>query len=344
MLLACSEEPFPLVETTGSTSNETAPAVALPAPEVFQEIPGTSAWCPPGMSWVAGRGMLGMTGSPYGIVETAHLEVVEAPEKGCEAALRETPGAQLCWVQTDEVDPVLTAREVNLEGFCIERYPFPGKGANYTSDGMTAWDAAVFRELLASGRYGSRRMCTFTEFQAAVASLESNHPWVYGDTFREERCEEGRPIGFDPDCVNPKTGVHEYGAIHSHWVVADEDFVEHACAEPPCQAAGGRPLEEGDLVVAGGTSRIQTRQAPRTPHTWHDHGEPFPEGCDAMGWDDQPVVCADPDPRYAEARLEDMREVETAWVELVRLAREQGQMSLTLEKALGRPVCSETVK
>jgi hypothetical protein len=57
-----------------------------------------------------------------------------------------------------------------------------------------------------------------------------------------------------------------------------------------------RPL---GVAVLGGTGRLQTRQLPLSPHTWHDHGAPTPAGCDAMGHDDQPALCADPDPRWA---------------------------------------------
>ena len=65
---------------------------------------------------------------------------------------------------------------------------------------------------------------------------------------------------------------------------------------------GGAPmvllLALAGLVVLGGTGRRQTRQAPLTPHTWHDHGRPAPTGCDAMGHDDQPAICATPSPAW----------------------------------------------
>ena len=221
--------------------------------------------CPPGMVLVDPTGTVGMVGWPYGIVATAHLDKVEAPEADCPAALAAADGASACWVQTDLVDPVLAPRAIAGAPFCIERHPFPGKGARYSADGMTTWDAAQLDELLASGKVGPRRLCTFTELQAAVAGPKANRRFVYGDTAIEMRCGMAGPlgteppIGSDPTCSNPETGVHEYGAVHSHWVRADADFVAHACDAPPCAAAGDRPLVVGHLVVAGGTGRAAPR-------------------------------------------------------------------------------------
>ena len=319
-----------------------AACTAAPAPVV---PPVTAAGCPPGMVAVSGgSGVLGMKGQPYGIVATAHLEKVEAPERGCAAAVAGTPGALTCWVQTNLVDPVVGLHPVTVAPFCIESHPFPGPGAAYTRDGMTAWDAARLQALLGTGRYGPRRLCTFSELEAAVAGLGANQRFVYGDAPDPARCPDRSPIGADPACRNPETGVFEYGAVNSHWVVADADFVAAACPSPPCAAAGGHPLRAGMLIVAGGTARAQTRQAPLTPHTWHDHGEPNPTGCDQMGWDDQPVICADPDPRYVTGPVPPaLVETEAAWATLVALARQTGSMTATLEAGLGEEVCDEEV-
>lgn len=295
-----------------------------------------------------GNGSVGMRGQPYGIVHAE--EGAEAPERGCPAALARTPGASFCWIQLDEVDPVIRPHPVTIEPFCIERYPFPGPGTGYTSDGMTAWDAARLDELLKSGRYGPRRLCTFTEFEVAVAGLQTNRRFVYGDRASRRRCptsanptDEGplvtARIGADPECRNPETGVHDYAAVMSHWVRADPEFVAHACPHPPCKASGDRLLQPGDYVVAGGTSREETRQAPLTPHTWHDHGPPVQDGCDAMGWDDQPVICADPDPRYTGPLPADLQRAEARWHALVKTARSTGRMTAVLDQGLGREVC-----
>jgi hypothetical protein len=291
------------------------------------------------MVLVGGTGTVGLSADAYAIVRTEHLDQVDAPEDGCEGALEGSPEALACWVQTDEVDPVVAPRELSVEPFCIDAMPFPGRDAAYTEDGMTAWDAAVLSELLASGRFGTRRMCSFSEFQAAVAGLQGNRPFVYGERHQSRRCKADEPIGSDPDCMNSETGVYEYGAIQSHWVVADGDFVASACDDPPCTGAGGLELVEGHLVVAGGTSRLQTRQAPLTPHTWHDHGQPNPEGCDEMGHDDQPVICADPDPGYAGEVVGRLQSGELEWERFRWRAATDGSLGTALEETLGAPVC-----
>ena len=121
-------------------------------------------------------------------------------------------------------------------------------------------------------------------------------------------------------------------------------MVAHACAAPPCKGAGNRPLAVGSYVVMGGTDRVQTRQAPLTPHTWHDHGEPAQVGCGDQGWDDQAVICADPDPRYS---MDTMSAVimaqEGAWASLRSRVRKTGRISQGLEVGLGRAVCPSPV-
>jgi hypothetical protein len=127
--------------------------------------------------------------------------------------------------------------------------------------------------------------------------------------------------------------VHEYGAVHSHWTVADAAFVAHACSQGECLAAGNRPLKEGMYVVMGGTGRVQTRQAPYTPHTWHDHGDPTPDACGFEGWDDQPVICADVN---SSGPLK-----EAAWAAFLRTARTGQSIRAALDEAWGRAVCPD---
>ena len=236
----------------------------------------------------------------------------------------------MCWVQTDMVDPVVSPREVNVAPFCIERFPFPGRSNAYTKDGLSVWDAHQLRTLLESGRYGPRRMCTYTEFQAAVAGLSENRRFVFGDTYIKGICETDT-VGADPRCRNPTTGVADYGAVHSHWVIADPQFVLKACDSPPCRGAGNRLLKNGQLIVAGGTNRAQTRQAPFTPHTWHDHGEPTKDACGFHGWDDQPVICSSPG-EYSQSQNDQ-------WAAFRRDALASGSMRHAISNALGRPIC-----
>jgi hypothetical protein len=295
---------------------------------------------------------------PYGLVETASLERVEAPEARCPDAIAATPGASACWVQTDLHDPIVTPHDVTVESYCIASHPFPGAGGRYPMDGLTTWDAQLFDELLKSGQYGERRLCTFTEYELAVAGPKANQRFVFGDDYDPASCPSGddTPIGANPACQNLETGVYEYGAVHSQWVLLDEPLVAWACeTDETCAASGGRRLDErtesGDLairyIVAGGTNRGQTRQAPHTPHTFHDHGDPTgPEGCDSWGWDDQVAVCASPhvlrDDCAANANTpacKDLKAGDEAW-ETLRLYCATQSMSDCLTSGL-RPLRGE---
>jgi len=334
---ACAEQSP--VAVTVSPSPEAAISQPAAVPDLGVE---RGQGCPPGMVRVHGEGTVGMRGQPYGIIPTRHLATVDAPERQCSAAVAGTRGATACWVQTDQVDPVLTPRTVSVPDFCIEALPFPGAGAEYPVDGMTAGTVALLDELLATGRLGSRRLCTTTEYQLAVAGPTSNLRFVYGDIADSGRCQAGQAIGSDPDCRNPETGVFEYGAIHSHWTRADSSFVASACAKPPCKGAGNRVLKVGAFVVAGGTNRVQTRQAPLTPHTWHDHGEPADPGCGDQGWDDQVAICATPDARYDQpAWPVALEAAESAWAAFGAATRAQGRITDGIAQGLGRPVCPE---
>ena len=355
--VACGEDPAPTEPAPAGDAGAVAPPTAAPEPPRVRPAPPSSALtvppseaelptgddglgCPAGMVRVRGEGTIGLTEAHYAVVETAHLRVVDRPERSCPGAVAAHPAPVACWVQTDLTDPVVPPRRVAVD-VCIDQEPFPGAGVPYTTDGMTPWDAQHLQELLATGAYGTRRLCTFSEFQAAVAGLSGNRPILYGARHQPERCgAETGPIAAKPGCRSPETGVADYAAVLSHWVVADAAFVAGACPEPPCLGAGNQPLSEGHFVVAGGTGRLQTRQAPLTPHTWHDHGQPDPAGCDVLGHDDQPVICATPDARY---RAPDPAAVpgEAAWAALVALARRTGSMTAVLEEGLGRSVCAE---
>ena len=288
--------------------------------------------CPAGMALVSGSGTVGMRGTPYGIVPTAHLAKVDAPERGCDAAVAAQEGASACWVQTDMVDPVVSPRPVSVKPFCIETYPFPGVGAQYSKDGMSVWDTHKLNELFQTGRFGPRRLCTMTEFQSAVAGLNENRRFIFGDRYRAGICEGSR-IGADPLCKNSVTGLRDYGAVHSHWVLADAAFIAAACDAPPCRGAGNRTVVPDAYIVAGGTNRVQTRQAPYTPHTWHDHGEPTVDACGFEGWDDQPVVCADPRPGTPDE--------EQAWKAFEESVRTNRSVRKALSTALGGPICPD---
>lgn len=317
-----------------------------PAPAEWATLP--AAPCPPGMVLVQGTGQVGMEGDPYGRVETAGRQGLQSPEQGCDAAIAANPGAVTCWVRTNESDPVLPPRTVTVAPFCVDAWPFPGPGASYTRDGLTPTGVVALQRMLDSRPLGGRRLCTMSEWQAAVAGLQGNRRFIYGDDAPGDRCGsdslEVGPIGADPRCSNPETGLHDYGAVLSHWVLADADFLAFACTEAGggCRAAGGRTLSPGEPIVAGGTRRILTRQAPLTPHTWHDHGRPGgPGACgNDLVWDDQAVLCADPDPGWLSGEAGLLRQQED-WMRLVAVGRGEGSMAAVLEAGLGRGWCEE---
>ncbi len=276
---------------------------------------------------------------PYAAVDTTKMAVVDAPERECPEALAAHPGTSVCWIQTDLRDPVVTAHEVTVDGYCMDALPFPGAGP-YPPDGMTTYDASRFDELLATGAFGPRRMCAYTEYELAVAGPTANHRFVYGDTPDPDRCQqkEDQAIGSRPRCGSEGTGLFEYGAVISQWVLNDDQLTAWACARPEgCPASGGAKLDERraggsyktKYLVAGGTRRLQTRQAPFTPHTYHDHGQVSgPDGCDKWGWDDGPAVCADADERYARCVTEpdgegcrELHAQELAWRGLLEFCR-----------------------
>ena len=300
------------------------------------------------MVLVQGRGVLGMQGQPYGIVPHGPRPPEQRPEEGCPAAISASPGAVTCWVQTDEVDPVLPPRPVELAPFCVDAWPFPGPGVPYSQDGLGPAGVGALQRLLAGADHGGRRLCGFSEWQAAVAGLQGNRRFLYGDDAPGARCGsdslEVAPIGADPACRSPETGLYDYGAVLSHWVLADPAFLAFACTEAGggCKGAGGRTLRAGDPLVAGGTRRVMTRQAPLTPHTWHDHGPASSGGActDPLMWDDQPMICADPDPGWQQQPLpEALARGQETWLRLLVIAREEGRMAAVMEAGLGPGWC-----
>ena len=292
--------------------------------------------CPQGMRYIEGGTYT--TGMklplPYGVVDTTQMEIVEAPELECPEAIAATDGATACWVQTDLHDPVVTEHEVTVDGYCISTAPFPGAGPN-PADGMTTWDAQMFEQLLTLGGFTGRRLCTFTEYELAVAGPTTNRRFIYGDEPNREACarDESTDIGSMPACQNSETGVMDYGAVISQWVLNDDQLVAWACGEGrDCRASGNARLDErfedGSFatryLVAGGTHRVQTRQAPFTPHTFHDHGQAVDSGgCDSWGWDDGPAVCATPNSALVscadnsdDPACQALQDQEAAWQEL----------------------------
>ena len=169
-----------------------------------------------------------------------------------------------------EGDPVLLdayagqqviLRDFDLEGYCIDRFPFPGEGQAWTSDAVD-WDA-VERWNASVGVYG-RRLCTVAELMHAAAGPEN---WRYPyDRFeyREGLCEPGdltpsSTIGTYDECESPY-GVRDF-MVRSTWAVLDEqageDIRAYYYTDTGLLIPGG-----GEYAVWGGSATQETFYAP----------------------------------------------------------------------------------
>jgi len=134
-----------------------------------------------------------------------------------------------------EGDPVLQDRyagqqmiltELSVEGFCIDRFPFPGEGQTWSQDPLD-WERADAFSAVAEAH--GRRLCTVAELVLASAGSEN---WRYPYDrleYRADRCEPGdltpsAPIGSFEDCVSPY-GVRDF-MVRSTWAVLDDQAGE----------------------------------------------------------------------------------------------------------------------
>ena len=156
---------------------------------------------------------------------------------------------------------VVLERQMTLEAFCIDRYPFPGEGYQWTDDPLD-WSAVEAFEAHVSG-YG-RRLCTVAELMAAAGGPEN---WRYPYdrlAYREGKCEPADltptdPIGSFPDCESP-TGVRDF-MVRSAWAVLDEqageDILAYYMTDTGSLIPGG-----GHYAVWGGSASQDTFYAP----------------------------------------------------------------------------------
>ncbi len=172
---------------------------------------------------------------------------------------------------------------VELEDFCIDSYPFPGrKGAPWPSDGLT-WDGLVILEGELA-RYG-RRPCSISELMRAAAGPENRRYPTDAPKWDRQRCETNdhspQPLGSFPRCRTPE-GIYDF-QVRSTWGALDE---------PTKQAFLDRwPPEDlwfDTWAVWGGTARTDTFYAPNN-YGIHFHGPGV-----AQFEDDNFRVCADP--------------------------------------------------
>jgi len=184
-------------------------------------------------------------------------------------------------------DYVLHRAAVQLESFCMARYPFPGrKGALWPRDGL---DLDILPELERQLETMGRRSCTVLELTLGAAGPENyRYP-----SDREERSEgvcdpsdsEPSPLGSFANCVSP-LGFNDFLARAS-WARIDEKSRAALTAQGAQHQAGF----EADYLVAGGMGRQDTIQAPTNfgIHL-HQRGEP-------AFLDDGIRLCADPGPQ-----------------------------------------------
>ncbi len=169
-----------------------------------------------------------------------------------------------------EGDPVLKERyagqqvdlrDFELDAFCIDRFPFPGEGQDWTTDpldwdAVEAWSAAVESH--------GRRLCTVAELMHAAAGSEN---WRYPYDrleYRDDKCDPADltpsgPIGTYDDCESPY-GVRDF-MVRSTWAVLDdqagEDIRAYYYTDTGLLIPGG-----GEYAVWGGSAVQETFYAP----------------------------------------------------------------------------------
>ncbi len=184
-------------------------------------------------------------------------------------------------------DYVLQRATVELEPYCMARYPFPGrKGAPWPRDGL---DLDILPELERQLETMGRRSCSVLELILGAAGPQNyRYP-----SEREQRTEgvcdpsdaEPSPLGSFADCLSP-LGFHDFLARAS-WARIDE----RSRAVLTAQGAQHQAGFDADYLVAGGMERQNTIQAP-TNFGIHLHQRDEPAFLD-----DGIRLCADPSPQ-----------------------------------------------
>jgi hypothetical protein len=211
-------------------------------------------------------GLVGISGGHYFLGEWDALVIVNFDGEG------------------DDSQTVIPESSFNIEGFWIDRYPFPGHpGDDWFSDGMNLPLVSTLDAWLQD--YG-RRACTMSELLLAGAGAD-NLRYPYGDGSYDPSACDGddsnpQPIGSFPDCISTN-GVRDF-QVRSTWGRLDREMVEVMATTP--QAVD---FPSGlDFAVWGGTSRTDTFYAPNN-FGFHLHGEE-----DTAYLDDGFRVCAGP--------------------------------------------------
>ncbi len=205
----------------------------------------------------------------------------------------------------DEAQTIIEENSFRVDGFWIDRYPFPGvPGDDWFPDGL---NMSLVGSLDSWLQDFGRRACTVTELLIAGAGPD-NHRYPYGDgTFENNVCDPDDqnpdPIGSFSGCVSA-TGVRDF-QVRSTWGRLDREMVE-VMQETPQQADFPGEFE---YAVWGGTSRTDTFYAPNN-FGFHTHGV-----SDNAYQDDGFRVCAGPN-----APSEAQDTAYAHWLEDVRAA------------------------
>ncbi|HCH62998.1 MAG TPA: hypothetical protein DFR83_09350 [Deltaproteobacteria bacterium] len=210
----------------------------------------------------------GTAGEADGTATSADTADAEADLRGnCPDGMVEIPPLQ---GELGEGDPILMEQyagqqvvlhDFTLDGFCIDRHPFPGDGQPWPSDALD-WDT-VERWATMVGSYG-RRLCTVAELMHAAAGPDNwRYPYDRFE-FRDGLCEPGdltpgAPIGTYDSCESPY-GVRDF-MVRSTWAVLDEQAGEDIRAfyytDTGILIPGG-----GQYAVWGGSAQQGTFYAP----------------------------------------------------------------------------------
>ena len=187
------------------------------------------------------------------------------------------------WILEDYNKVVIPLSSIELDGYCISEFPFPGiEGDRWPKDGLSYPDVVKLDALV--GELGLR-VCTVSELLAAAAG-EENYRYPYSSNeFVDRACDDDdyhpEPLGSFDDCES-SFGVRDF-QVRSSWGRLDAKMEARL---DELFVGDGIPY---DSIYAswGGTSRDDTYYAPS------NFGIHFHSPEDSSYQDDNVRLCAD---------------------------------------------------
>lgn len=164
------------------------------------------------------------------------------------------PGALVVGTPADQrprrADRELAGEQLMLDGFYIDRFPFPNE------EGAIPVTSVSHQEAAALCLEQEKRLCTELEWERACKGPD-NRTYEYGEEYRAETCNTGReaalvPSGFHVGCQSD-FGVHDMHGGPFEWT-AD---------------AYGRGSKKGEMALRGGNAHdgeVVGRCANAEPH------------------------------------------------------------------------------